>query len=418
MRVENYYEILGLDRELKGDMLDKKLIKIQRKWQSRTNAPSLEKRQQAETFLKLAIEAKEILTDSETRRKYDRQLAGERIDGEETRDIGVDYNLDDAIEQIREEIKNNNISNALLLAERASKEAPDNHQVISCLGYCYWKVGQLDKAIREYKTAIGLNPEIVEYYHNLINIYLENDDPTGAENYLKQARKLEPENDELLRIQALILNRRGQYKKTIGLIENIMEDRDLDRNNVVDRNILCDYVRAKQAEALSYYDKADDGYCYLTDLDKSNKAKEIWQEIEKYKFLYDNPAYVEGKLEEIDNLHKMKYKDGGVKLFIIPGIITISGIIWKLLGLAVAGLILLAGTVYFIFEPQWKINKSIVSGKESTLEHALSINSWILKIGIIGIIILAAVYVVLQILMIVLMFGLMMAFLSSSDDSY
>lgn len=289
-------------------------------------------------------------------------------------------NLDDVIKQIGDQIGKNNISNALLLAKKASIQAPNNHQIISYLGYCYWRMGQLDDAIREYETAIALSSDVLEYYYDLIYIHLDNENSNAAENYLKMVREMEPNNKAFLRIETLLLNRKGQYKETIDIIESIMEDHQLDRNDGVDFNILCDYVDAKSAEAFSYYDKANDGYYYLTDLDKLERVKEIWQEIEKYKFVYNDPSYVDEELENVNSLYKKKFKDGGKKLFIVPAILALLGLFGESIGLVVIGLALVAAIAYFVPEPQWKINRSIILGKKTPVDYAISANNGFFKI--------------------------------------
>lgn len=59
---------------MKVGELDTALKKLQRKWQSRTNAPSLERRQEAENMLQIVLEAKEYLINEDKKEKYDEKL--------------------------------------------------------------------------------------------------------------------------------------------------------------------------------------------------------------------------------------------------------------------------------------------------------------------------------------------------------
>jgi protein O-mannosyl-transferase len=63
-----------------------------------------------------------------------------------------------------------NQDNLWLAADRTSKLSPNNH---NNLGDYYGRHGDMQNAVREFKTAIALKPDYADAYHNLGNAYKE-----------------------------------------------------------------------------------------------------------------------------------------------------------------------------------------------------------------------------------------------------
>lgn len=78
MRKENFYEILGVSPDASQKEIEKKLNEQLRKWSYRLNAPTMERRQEAEKMLAKLEKIKEVLLDEEKRRRYDRGLGREK----------------------------------------------------------------------------------------------------------------------------------------------------------------------------------------------------------------------------------------------------------------------------------------------------------------------------------------------------
>lgn len=75
MPQQNLYRILNIPQTASAEEVKKAIIQGSRLWSNRTNAPQIEKRQEAERMVKFIEEAEGILLDPTKRERYDRQLA-------------------------------------------------------------------------------------------------------------------------------------------------------------------------------------------------------------------------------------------------------------------------------------------------------------------------------------------------------
>ncbi len=83
MKKENFYETLGVLADAPREEIEKKLHEELRKWNYRLNAPTLDRRQEAEQMIEKLEEIKEILLDEEKRKVYDQELLQD-LEKEET----------------------------------------------------------------------------------------------------------------------------------------------------------------------------------------------------------------------------------------------------------------------------------------------------------------------------------------------
>ncbi len=83
----NLYEELLIDRSFSIDEIQDYIFEQQRIWTKRTNAPTLEKRQEAEKKIALLLEAESIFCDEISRARYDAEIdaEAERIRNEQMR---------------------------------------------------------------------------------------------------------------------------------------------------------------------------------------------------------------------------------------------------------------------------------------------------------------------------------------------
>jgi curved DNA-binding protein CbpA len=79
--MKNYYEILGVSPDATEEEIEKIANQELRRWNRRINAPSLEKRQEAERMIELYERILETLTNPQIRERYDQTI---RVNQEET----------------------------------------------------------------------------------------------------------------------------------------------------------------------------------------------------------------------------------------------------------------------------------------------------------------------------------------------
>ncbi len=85
----------------------------------------------------------------------------------------------------------NKSGEALKEAERAREIAPDNPENIAILGFIYYNLGMIDKAVSEYKEVANKLTSSIAFY-NLATLYVVKGDYDGAQKAFRQAIKIDP----------------------------------------------------------------------------------------------------------------------------------------------------------------------------------------------------------------------------------
>ena len=382
----NYYEMLGLSQEMKVGELDEALRKLQRKWQSRTNAPSLERRQEAENMLQVVLEAKDHLTSEDKKEKYDKKLKKMKPENKVEPLVMDNQSAYDLIERAKEKIGQHKIAEALLMLKKAIHTDPDQADAYANYGYCLYQMQRVSEAVQAYETALALDSSNMSTYYDLIFIYVEQERFNIAEQYLDQALALAEDKRAFTRLKTFIYNRRGEYDKTITLVEEKLAD-----GENVNRETLADLCDAYEAEALTYYQKGHDGYYYLTDENNVENAVACWEKTLPYKEVYNDPTYPEQKIKEIQDLKKKKFVPGVKAMYIIPvlGVLVTmqeSSLNW------LTGIIILYGALLtaLAFVPVYKMNKAAIEGRKLPIQHFAAVNWGLVKgIGIVFTLMLA-----------------------------
>ena len=88
------------------------------------------------------------------------------------------------------------------------------------MGLCHALMGNYRSAVKCYRVAAQVAPEIPWYHHNLghlIDVALN--DPKNAEQHLRRAKKIEPEHDEIIGSLAHCVARLGRLGEASVLAE-------------------------------------------------------------------------------------------------------------------------------------------------------------------------------------------------------
>jgi len=381
--MENYYEILGLDQNgLVGD-LDSVLKKMQRKWQSRTNAPDLTKRQEAEKMLKLVTEAKGILNDEKKKAAYDKRLKKQKPKQQERVTSSI-YDQSELLIESKKFIADNKIADALLLLKRLILEDPNHSEGHSNYAYCLSRMNRLMESIQSYETALALDPENGNIFYDLIYVYIEKEDFNVAEQYLNRALRIVSDTSPFLRLQTYIMNIKGNYDQTIALVEN-----KLTSGETVPDQVLADLCDAYENKALVYYSKGQNGYFYLTEDNHIDEVLGYWDKIKKYKHVYDDKNYPDTQYNSVKDLKKKTFFKEAWKVYVIPvlglvGLFLMAQETPEMMGeiLATMAVLILfiAFTTYLAVIPHYKINKSYVTGKKLPVQWLIKLNGLIVTI--------------------------------------
>jgi Flp pilus assembly protein TadD len=75
---------------------------------------------------------------------------------------------------------------ALTSYQLALRDQPNDHRVLQNLGIAYSKAGRLDDAVRCYRRALELQPQLAGAHYGLAFLLLRRGDRPGAERHLQR----------------------------------------------------------------------------------------------------------------------------------------------------------------------------------------------------------------------------------------
>ncbi len=118
--------------------------------------------------------------------------------------------------------------NNLLLWKDAVRKAPQKSRPHLNLGNAYHEAGRADLAMREYQTAISLDPENAEAFNNIGLIWLRIGDYGKAEEALKNSIRIKPFNPDALNNLGAVCVAQGRFEAAIPLLEDALRMRPND----------------------------------------------------------------------------------------------------------------------------------------------------------------------------------------------
>ena len=165
----DYYALLNLSPSASEDELKKALHREMRQWTNRTNAPQIERRQEAERRVKLLEQAEATLLDGPRRAQYDRELgSGAPASAAEQIDLA---GVADLVEEARRLLNSDRVADALFVAHKAVDANSQNPEAWALLGAAFSSFGEPEKSIGAYKRAIDLRPNAAGYHFDLGSIF-------------------------------------------------------------------------------------------------------------------------------------------------------------------------------------------------------------------------------------------------------
>ncbi|TVX92059.1 tetratricopeptide repeat protein [Paenibacillus agilis] len=290
MSSTNFYKELELDPTLPDQELDRSLKDVHRKWQTRINAPSLERRQEAERMIQLIEAAKPVLLDPSKRKQYDASmLVPQTVAGQSPVESSVTYEvlsegtapiaqqetnyrtayqadeqdeedepltpIEALLEQAEEYIDNERYYEAIKKVNEAIAIDSSDDNIYSVLAWALHGTGQTANAILEMERAIELNPYFSGYYYNMALLYNEhpilNDEEClrSGQKWLSEALRRDPEDFSYRYHLAYLHRRNDKYGEALSILEDIY------RNWTDEQAEDCDFgfIDLKNEMALIHY---------------------------------------------------------------------------------------------------------------------------------------------------------------------
>lgn len=255
----DYYKILDVAMTATVDEIKVAIKDKRRLWMQKTNAPQLERRQEAEVKVKQIDEAEKTLLDSSKRADYDRQLKTSSTKDERTVDDSALKDTENLVKQGWDLLINDRIADAIYVATKATEKDGANSEAWALLAQAKYRWGEIEDSIYEYKKAIKLKPNEPDYYYELGGVYeSEQRWQECVDNYLK-ASKISPNVTMYRASIGQVYLRLEMYNDAIPILESCVKE---EPNNetyswflAMAYNDLC---------VKNHMDQTSSGSCYIT----------------------------------------------------------------------------------------------------------------------------------------------------------
>ncbi len=256
----DYYKILDVPMTAQSEEIVVAIKDKRRLWLQKTNAPQLERRQEAEVKVKQIDEAEKILLDSSKRSEYDKKLktsskTDERTVDEEELRVG-----DELVRQGWEALISDNVADAIYIGTKATEKQGDNPEAWALLAQAKYRWGEIEDSIYEYKKAIKLRPNNPEYYFDLGSVYESQKRWQDAVNNYEKASKIDPKVSVYRAAIGQVYLRVEMYEEAIKILEDCVKE---EPNNTTYNWFLAIAYNDLVMDKYMVESKIYEGKCYL-----------------------------------------------------------------------------------------------------------------------------------------------------------
>lgn len=236
----NYYELFDVSPSATMDEIKKVIHQQMRLWSHRTNAPQMERRQEAERMVRILEEMEEILLDESKRKEYDEQLrlalsnstesptgitpVSSSYSREATATVEKQEKLSsEKIQEMLEEGKRlysrEKYEESLEIAKKLAEQAPDLPEVWALLGRSRFKLGDLHEAISPLVKACDLDSQNSSYVYDLGLVFEKQENLSRALEQFKLAYSLDQGNLEYKFKLGVLSLKMNNYQVALSMLE-------------------------------------------------------------------------------------------------------------------------------------------------------------------------------------------------------
>lgn len=365
--MENYYALLEIKPTASTDEIKQAFTSKFRLWTPRTNAPDLERRQEAERKVKVLQEAEVILLDASKRAEYNRWLAEQ-----EQLESGYGYDQESLIKEGWRLLNEGKIAEALNIGTIAVEQDyydPDAHDL---LGYAHFRWGNIYEAKYECNLAISQRPNVASYYYHLGEIYESEEDWDEALEQYRKAKDIKPQTTEYRAAFGRVSTKIGHYQKSIDNLEQCMQE---EPDNASYRGLLAQAYTSRSTEAWTFVPEGNivsSGY-YAT---KQEQVQDATNWIQKAEMLNAEDDEVAASTQQArNNIRRMlRRRFHGNK--VVTGVTIILSILLALFGWRFSATLSWELSAYFLvcsglyivscMTPQYVLARRVINGKDNT----------------------------------------------------
>lgn len=226
--MDDYYDIVGVDRSASREAIDRKIRDQLRLWQRRTTSADLDRRQEAERRVQQLSEARGTLLDEEKRRRYDRELGVHRsgdpssalpavTDPGPPRDRTSPTNW---LDQARGYLAKNDHHSAAYAARETLRSMPNPPtEAWTLLARANAGLGRLDDALFEARRATTIEPASAEAHLALARVHEQRREWRDAARAFETASTLDPGGEVSHLGMARSLARAGRAESAVERLE-------------------------------------------------------------------------------------------------------------------------------------------------------------------------------------------------------
>jgi len=357
----NYYAQLKVSPTASEEEIKKAINRELRVWSNRTNAPQMERRQEAEKMVKQLEEAERILLNAAQRKEYDLQLKTAPTEERQV-DEAVLRDTADLVQEGWRLLIQGNIPDALFVATKATEKDASNPEAWALLGQAKYRWGDLEDAIYEYKRAVNLRPNEASYYFDLGCVYESAERWNDALLQFQRASQIDPATTMYRASIGILFIKNEKYKEGIDILERCVNE---DPNNETFKWYL----------AIAYTDSAYQNWTFVPEGHRyvesgwyattKEHVEEALNLVNKAEALQVNDAdlaqHIKSVKKDVQNMSQRSFR--GNKLAAGAGIILGLIFLGQSLG---TGLLYIASGILYIpacMVPKYILNRRFIAGK-------------------------------------------------------
>jgi tetratricopeptide (TPR) repeat protein len=354
MPQQNLYRVLNVSQTASAEEVKKAIIQGSRLWSNRTNAPQIEKRQEAERMVKLIEEAETLLLDPAKRAGYDRQLATAPCEEREVDESDL-AERGDLVKEAWRLLSEGEVPDAMFVAEKATQRDANNAEAWAVLAQAKARWGETEDAIYEFKRAIKLRPNEASYYFDFGSVLESAGKTADALQQYQRAAQVDPATPMYRAGVGAMLVKLQNYKEGIEILERCRQEQP--DNPTYQRFLAIGYmgcVWQGWTQVPQGHPHLEEGP-YATEYEHIVAARSYLDKACALKF--DDPELmkdIQYARAELENEVKRKFTGSWF-----------AAIVVGLVGLALLGIPTVIAVLYVIsaYTPQYKIHRRMLQGK-------------------------------------------------------
>ena len=353
----NYYRLLNISETAGAEEIEKAIKTERRTWNQRANNPKAEIRAEAEQRIQDIAEAEKILLNKQSRANYDIEIAKTpekqtAMPTGETEDwirVSVDF------------YKKSDYESMAYAAREATQIMPKESIAWFWRGVSSSRLNRNSDAKFELQRAIELNPDDVDYYSELADVYMEQKDYKNACQMYKKASDMDSKNLYYLAAASECLRLDDKTQEAVEMAKKVYEK---DSSYQYGQTVYVLAIYKQIYNGLSF-DKQDESY-YVTNQTQLAFFKEKLDIMNRIRAVSETAREIKKDTNDFyERSEKVRYIKSDKILWYLGGIgfgfINLMSGAGANVGL---GLLFIAatGAIFYFrhFKPGWKWNQSIV----------------------------------------------------------